>query len=78
MARYVWIIKAFSPRDGGWVRLFDHYPSEQQSWCLVEAFWDLTVAHGDFVTIDVVRMGSQENKAAEEGDFTELEAQLFE
>ncbi len=27
MARYTWIVRAYSPRDGGWVRLFGYFPS---------------------------------------------------
>jgi hypothetical protein len=60
MPRFVWVIRAFSPRDGGWVRMLGlrpqgHYNSEEMAWKCVCAFWDLMVMSGDYLTIDVVK-----------------------
>ena len=59
MARFVWIVLALSPRDGGWQRLGvpgpfpRHFPTQEMAWEFVELMWDLFVEAGDYVTIDV-------------------------
>ena len=55
MARMVWIIRALSPRDGGWVRCFGRFPSQELAWGLVEFMWEMIVNAGDYETIEVVR-----------------------
>ncbi len=56
MGRYVWIVRALSPKDGGWVRTLGmHWASENDGWEAVYNFFDLMVAHGDYVTVEVVR-----------------------
>jgi len=59
MARFVWVIKALSPRDGGWVRWacggMGHFETEEDAWRFVIAMWGVAVAAGDYETMDVVR-----------------------
>ena len=55
MARCIWVCKAYSPRDGGWVRSFGSFPTETDAWNLIVAMWDMIVRHGDYETIKVVR-----------------------
>ena len=55
-ARCRWIVRAFSPRDGGWVRLaLDYFYTEESAWIGVILFWDLMVMAGDYTTVDVKR-----------------------
>ena len=37
MPCYNYIIKAWSPRDGGWVRLLGYFKTEQDAWDLIDA-----------------------------------------
>ena len=56
MARYVFIVIADSPRDGGRARVFPgHFRTERRAWVAVQVFWLLFVEAGDYGTIDVVR-----------------------
>ena len=55
MARYVWITKGFSPRDGGWVRFGGGWRNEEDAWQSVQLLWPLIVLSADYVTVDVVR-----------------------
>ena len=55
MARYVWVVKAYSPRDGGWVRWFKGFDNEREAWEAVEMFWSLAVLSGDYETVDIVK-----------------------
>ena len=55
MAHFIWIVKAFSPRDGGWVRMFGAFRSEEAAWTAVTLFWDMMVRAGDYQTIKVVK-----------------------
>ena len=61
MPAYVWIIRALSPRDGGWVRVLwplpdaRHSPREDMCWTMICFFWDMMVMAGDYVTVDVKR-----------------------
>ncbi len=55
MARYVWIVRAFSPRDGGWVRVFGSFRSEQLAWNAIEFFWEMIVESGDYESLEVKR-----------------------
>lgn len=60
MPRFVWVIRAFSPRDGGWIHFqgvqpLGHYDSEFDAWTCCELFWGLMVLSGDYVTLDVVK-----------------------
>jgi hypothetical protein len=55
MARYVFVVRALSPRDGGWVRIGGHCPSERLALEFIELFWGLLVDHGDFVAVEIVR-----------------------
>ncbi len=54
-ARYRWVPYAFSPRDGGWVRLLFAGRTETEGWTFVEVFWSMMVL-GDYETIDVKRL----------------------
>ena len=53
MARFVWIVLVYSPRDGGWVRLADHFRSGEMAWQFVVLMWDMMIAAGDYETVDV-------------------------
>ena len=53
--RYCWVVCALSPRDGGWVRWFEHFREQETAWEAVCWFWDLAVDAGDYDTIKVVR-----------------------
>ena len=65
MPRYAFIVKALSPRDGGWVRLGSYgaggeggsfyFRTEEQGWHLLCMLWDLMVDSGDYLTVDVER-----------------------
>ena len=55
MARFAWVIKALSPRDGGWVHVFGDFKNEEMAWTAIQMFCDLMVAAGDYVTINVVK-----------------------
>ena len=56
MSRYIFIVRALSPRDGGWVRLFfGEFDCEEDAWKSVILMWDLMVCSGDYTTVDVVR-----------------------
>jgi len=56
MSRYIFIVRALSPRDGGWVRLFfGRYFRMEDGWKSVILMWDLMVGSGDYTTVDVVR-----------------------
>ena len=55
MARYVYRLKAFSPRDGGWVLWFRQFRTREAAWVWAIKMWDLAVLSGDYITLDVVR-----------------------
>ena len=55
MPAIVYVLRALSPRDGGWVRLGGNHCSEKRAWKFVEVMWPLLVLHEDYVTIEVVR-----------------------
>ena len=52
MVCYAYIVCAFSPRDGGWVR-HDTLSSETLGWQYIELFWEMLASTGDYVTLDV-------------------------
>ena len=52
---YVLYAQAFSPRDGGWVRWFGHFRSEEMAWLMVTKLWEMIVDAGDYETIEVRR-----------------------
>ena len=54
-ARYVWIVIALSPRDGGWVRMFGKFRTENDAWRAVHWFLPLMELAGDYVSVDVVK-----------------------
>ena len=54
MHRYAWVVRALGPRDGGWLRFFGSFHTENAAWTAVEMFWDLITGAGDYETIDVV------------------------
>ena len=54
MAHYIWIVKAYSPRDGGWVRmhfLYDFFLNEEDGWKAVEMLWPLMERAGDYTSV---------------------------
>ena len=52
MPCYCYIIKAWSPRDGGWMRLFGYFKTEQDAW---DVIYFLTPFILDFEGFNVVR-----------------------
>ena len=55
MPHYAFIVKALSPRDGGWVRWHGYWHKEEDAWNFVRLLSPLIVLSGDYVTIDVQR-----------------------
>ncbi len=55
MAKYVYVVYAESPRDGGFVRIFGHFQTEKLAWEAVEFVWDLMVLAGDYIGVEVRR-----------------------
>ena len=65
MPRYAFIVKALSPRDGGWIRLGTYgaggaggpwyFETEEEGWQWIEFLWPLMVLSGDYVTVTVER-----------------------
>ena len=53
-SHYVWVVRAFSQRDGGWVRVFNQFRDEELAWTAVALFWDMMVEE-DFLTVEVIR-----------------------
>jgi len=54
-SHYVWVVRAFSDDENGWVRVFRQFRDEELAWTAVALFWDLMVEHGDYFTVDVIR-----------------------
>ena len=65
MPRYAFIVKALSPRDGGWVRLGSYgaggeggsfyFQTEEEGWQFICMLWLLMVHSGDYSTVNVER-----------------------
>ena len=57
MAHFVWIVRALSPVEGGWIRNFGHFHSEEDAWKMVLFFWPLIVSSQEdrVITIEVVK-----------------------
>jgi len=56
MPRYAFIVKAFSPRDGGWVRNGGYFSTEEDGWnYYVWILLPLMVLSGDYLTVNVER-----------------------
>ena len=55
MARFVWVVRALSPVEGGWIRNFGHFHSEEDAWKMVLFFWPLIVSDSDVITFEVVK-----------------------
>ena len=55
MPCYCYIIKAWSPRDGGWMRLFGYFKTEQDAWDLIYLLTPLLELHRDIEGFNVVR-----------------------
>ena len=53
MVRFVWIVLAYSPRDGGWVRMGEHLPSRETAWQFVVLMWEFIILARDYDTVDV-------------------------
>ena len=53
--RFVYVVRAFSPRDGGWVRHGNHWKDEEAAWTFVTLMWPLLVLADDYVTVEVVK-----------------------
>ena len=56
MARYRWIILAWSPRDGGLVRIFGYFKTEPDAWDCITQFQVLIQLHGDYEGFQVKRI----------------------
>ena len=59
MARYVWVIFALCPRDGGWVRMApfgrEYWPSLPVALLVMQEFWPMMVMAGDYAGWHVVK-----------------------
>ena len=55
MPCYVFVVWAFKPSNGGWVRLFGHFRTEQDARRTVAYFWRLLFASEYFIDYQVVR-----------------------
>jgi hypothetical protein len=55
MPRYAFIVKALSPRDGGWVRVGGYFQTEEDGWQFYCQFFFLMVLSDDYITVDVQR-----------------------
>ena len=55
MPRYAFIVKALSPRDGGWVRVGGYFKTEEDGWQFYCLFFWLMVLSDDYITVDVQR-----------------------
>ena len=55
MAQVVFVVRALSPRDGGWKRVFRQFRTGEEAWLAVTQFWPLMVLSGDYVTVEVLR-----------------------
>ena len=53
--RFVYVVRALSPRDGGWVRWTGHWKDEEAAWTFVTLTWPLLVLADDYVTVEVVK-----------------------
>ena len=53
MPHYVWIVRADSPHDGGWVRLFGSFRSEALAVHAVRLFTPMMAATGDYGEVEV-------------------------
>lgn len=55
MARFVWLIRAYSCRDGEWKRFIGHFPTYQDALMAVHFIWPLVVLAGDYHDIDIIK-----------------------
>ena len=55
MPRYTWIVRAWSSRDGGWIRLFGYFTTEQLARDCIDLFLPMLGLHGDMEALEVVR-----------------------
>ena len=55
MPRYTWIVRAWSWRDGGWIRLFGYFTTEQLARDCIDLFLPMLGLHGDMEALEVVR-----------------------
>ena len=55
MPSYTWIVRAWSPRNGGWIRLFGYFKTEQQALDCIELFLPMLELHGDIEALEVMQ-----------------------
>ncbi len=53
MPHFAYVVRALSPRDGGWVRWSGYHKSEEQAWKIIILLWDMRVMAGDYTTLEV-------------------------
>ena len=53
MPHYVWIVRAHSPRDGGWVRVLGSWRSEALAVAALGLFTPMMAATGDYGEVEV-------------------------
>ena len=70
MARYVYVVKAFSARDGGWVRYghLNHCPSEAAAWDMVAFLEPLAELSGDYSGFRVIKTVAFRRSAKSSGE----------
>ena len=52
---FCYVVKAWSSRDGGWVRQFGHFKKEQDAWDFIDMTIPLLELHKDIEGFNVVR-----------------------
>ena len=68
MPRYVYVVKAFSARDGGWVRWGHHCPSEAVALGMIAFFEGLAELSGDYSGFRVIKLVAFRRSAKSSGE----------
>ena len=55
MPSYCYVVKGWSPRDGGWVRLFGYFRKEQDARDFIGFMFPLLEEHKDIEGVNVIR-----------------------
>ena len=55
-ARFWYIVKGHSPRDGGWVRLVGYFKTRSDAMNYISVIWPLVLLAGDYTTMRVQRI----------------------
>ena len=55
MPSYCYVVKGWSPRDGGWVRLLGYFRKEQDAWDFIDFMFPLLEERKDIEGVNVIR-----------------------